>query len=200
MWRVKLLRFPQCIKIDVDVHIADAQYFLQVLLGERQKTWSCWCNVTVAYFIRLNSRMHRDTICQTVTSSSQRGGVNKDTCHAAHCRGRTIQVAFSWTPIQGSMMIASRRFPATWCEYDALCFRKIKIFLRFLHEWCTYIFGAVWGRPTRHATKATQNVRYFPQEVSCGTKEAFAQNTTRDCRGLHVTCKLITPERALNRD
>ena len=43
------------------------------------------------------------------------------------------------------------------------------------------MFDVVWGRPTRHATKATQNVRYFPQEVSCGINEAFAQNTTRDC-------------------
>ena len=58
MWRVKLLRFHQCIKIDGEVHIADAQYCLQVLvlLGERQKTWSCWCN---ANGIRLNSRVHR---------------------------------------------------------------------------------------------------------------------------------------------
>ena len=75
-------------------------------------------------------------------------------------------------------MIASRRFPATWHEYDALCFTKIKLFLRFIHEWP--ICGAVWG--TRRATKATQNVRYFSQEVSCGTNEAFAQNSTRDCR------------------
>ena len=74
-------------------------------------------------------------------------------------------------------MIASRRFPATWHEYDALCFTKIKLFLRFIHEWP--IFGAVWG--TCRATKATQNVQYFPQEVSCGTNKAFAQNSTRDC-------------------
>ena len=40
-------------------------------------------------------------------------------------------------------------------------------------------FGAVCG--TRRATKATQAVRYFPQEVSCGTNYAFAQNSTRDC-------------------
>ncbi len=61
-------------------------------------------------------------------------------------------------------MVASRRFPATWHEYAV---------------YPRYIFGAVWG--TRRATKATQNVRYFPQEVSCGTNEAFAQNSTRDC-------------------
>ena len=35
---------------------------------------------------------------------------------------------------QCSKMIASRRFPATWHEYDALCFTEIKPFLRFLHE------------------------------------------------------------------
>ena len=28
-------------------------------------------------------------------------------------------------------------------------------------------------------------VRYFPQEVSCGTNDAFAQNSTRDC-GCHM--------------
>ena len=72
-------------------------------------------------------------------------------------------------------MIASRRFPATWHEYDALCFTKIKLSAVYPR----YIFGADWG--TRRATKATQNVRYFPQEVSCGTNEAFAQNSTRDC-------------------
>ncbi len=156
MWRVKLLRFHQCIKIDGEVHIADAQYCLQVLLGERQKTWSCWCNAngTSSDWTAACT----DTICQTVKSSSQHGNVNKDTCHAARCRGRTIQVAFSWTPIQCSKMIVSRRFPATWYEYDALCFRKIKLFLRFLHDWCRPKFGAVWG--TRD--KSNSNCAVFP--------------------------------------
>ena len=142
-----------------------------------QKTWSCWCNgkgISSDWTVACT-----DTSCQTVTSSSRHGDVNKDTCHTARCRGRTIQVAFWWRPIQGSKMIASRRFPATWHQYDALCFTKIKIILRFLHEWCRPIFDVFWG--TRRATKATQNVRYFPQDVSCGTNEAFAQNSTHDC-------------------
>ena len=97
-----------------------------------QKTWSCWCNTngtssewTAACTV---------TSCQTGTSYSQHGDVNKDTCHTARCRGRTIQVAFSWRPIQGSKMIASRRFPATWHEYDVLWFTKIKLFLWFIHD------------------------------------------------------------------
>ena len=42
------------------------------------------------------------------------------------------------------------------------------------------LYGAVWG--TRRATKATRTVRYFPQEVKCGTNEYFAQNSTRHYR------------------
>ena len=54
--------------------------------------------------------------------------------------------------------------------------RRVKL-LRF--QQCIKIDGdAVWG--TRRATEATQNVLYFPQEVSCGTNESFAQNSTCD--------------------
>ena len=66
--------------------IADAQYCLQVLLSERRRLGHV--DVTLAV---LHPTEHAatctDTRCQTVTSSSQYGNVNKDTCQT--------EVAFS---------------------------------------------------------------------------------------------------------
>ena len=41
-----------------------------------------------------------------------------------------------------------------------------------------YIFGAVWG--TRRATKATQNVRYFPQEARMWLAGRLRPQVARD--------------------
>ena len=42
----------------------------------------------------------------------------------------------------------------------------------------------IWCSRACLATKATQNVQHFPEEVGCGTNSAFVQNSTRDrtCR------------------
>ena len=76
-------------------------------------------------------------------------------------------------------MIASRRFPATWHEYDALCFIKKNSFCGFSTSDVGLCLVQSGLRVARR--KQLKNVPYFPQEVSCGTNEAFAQNSTRDC-------------------
>ena len=174
MWWVKLLRFHQCIKIDGDVHNCRCAILPASAPQWAQKSWSCWCNTngTPSDWTAACT----DTRCQTVASSSQYGNVNKDTCQT--------EVAFSWRPIElfkvrRGLHLEDFQQPDTSRPYDALCFTKIKLFLRFLHEWCRPKFCAVWGM--RRATKATQAVQYYPQEVSSGTNDAFAQNSTRDC-------------------
>ena len=103
---VKLLQFHKCIKIDGDVYNCRCAILPASASQWAQKTWSCWCNAngTSSDWTAACT----DTRCQTVTSSSQYGNVNKDTCQA--------EVAFSWRPIQGSKRITSQRFPATWHE------------------------------------------------------------------------------------
>ena len=44
-----MLCFHQCIKIDGDVHIADAQYGLQVLLSERRRLGHVGVTLTVLH-------------------------------------------------------------------------------------------------------------------------------------------------------
>ncbi len=106
MWRVTLLRFHQSSKSMSGSAYCRCAILPAIAPQRAQKTWSCWCNAngTSSYWTVACT----DTSCQTVTSSSQHGNVNKHTCHTALCSGRTIQVAFSWRPIQGSKMIASR--------------------------------------------------------------------------------------------
>ena len=86
-------------------------------------------------------------------------------------------------------MIASQRFPASQQPGTSMmrCASQKKSFCGFsTSDVGLYLVQS--GVHTRRATKATQNVRCFPQEVTCGTNEAFAQNSTRDC-----ACKLVAP-------
>ena len=180
MWWVKLLRFHQCIKIDGDVYNCRCAILPASSPQWAQKSWSCWCNAngTPSEWTAACT----DTRCQTVASSSQYGNVNKILVK------RKLRFREGLFKVRRGSHLEDFQRPDTSRPYDALCFTKIKLFLRFLHEWCRRKFGAVWG--TRRATKATQAVQYFPQEVSCGTSYAFARNSTRDCT-CHI--KLITP-------
>ena len=49
VWRVKLLRFHQCINIDSNVHIADAQYCPNVLLNVRRRLDQVGVTLTVLH-------------------------------------------------------------------------------------------------------------------------------------------------------
>ena len=67
--------------------IADAQYCLQVLLSERRRVGHVVVTLTVLHPTEQPRAQIGPTRCQTVTSSSQYGNLNKDTCQT--------EVAFS---------------------------------------------------------------------------------------------------------
>ena len=80
-----------------------------------QKTWSCWCNAN-GTSSDLNIRVHRYKLSNSDITFTARILVTRHDVAEERFKLRFHEGLFK--------MIASRRLPATWHEYGALCFTK----------------------------------------------------------------------------